>query len=298
MTRSSARGFTIVELLVVIAIIGVLVALLLPAVQAAREAARRSQCLNNLHQMGVALHSYHDSHRNFPSAYIWPNRALWSGLILSQMEQVPLYDTLEFGEPWDVDDSPNELACATYLSVYRCPSSANVKHMNKQGITARVPCNYLACASGTGTRESGPPPLVGLSGSDGLFYVNSSTRIADITDGTSSTVAIGEALVRVDVHGPDFSGVEQIVDHWYIGTPSGDANEVSEGMGSTGVAINSVTMPDPFVDEKELCFSSRHPGGVQVLFADGHASFISETIDRDTWSALGTRAGREVLKAY
>lgn len=293
MTRSSARGFTIVELLVVIAIIGVLVALLLPAVQAAREAARRSQCLNNLHQMGVALHAYHDSCRSFPSAYIWPNRTLWSGLILTQMEQVPLYDTLEFDRPWDVDNSPNELACATYLTVYRCPSSGNEKHMDMQGITARVPCNYLACASGTGTRESGPPPLVGLPGSDGMFFVNSSTRMADILDGTSSTVAIGETLVRIDVHGPDHTGRTQVVDHWYIGTPEGNANEISESMGSTGVAINSVAMPDPFIDEKELCFSSWHSGGVQVLFADGHVSFVAETIDRDTWSALGTRAGSE-----
>ncbi len=296
MGKSNARGFTLVELLVVIAIIGVLVALLLPAVQAAREAARRSQCLNNLHQMGVALYGYHDSHRSFPSAYIWPNRALWSGLILNQMEQVPLYDTLEFGEPWDVNDSPNELACATYLPAYRCPSSTNLRHMDLQGITRRVPCNYLACASGTGTRESGPPPVVGLPDSDGMFYVNSDTRVADIRDGTSSTVAIGETLVRIDVQGPDLHGVVQIVDHWYIGTPSGDANEVSEGMGSTGVAINSVDMPDVFVDEKELCFSSRHPGGAQVLFADGHAAFISETIDRDVWSALGTRAGGEVVE--
>jgi prepilin-type N-terminal cleavage/methylation domain-containing protein/prepilin-type processing-associated H-X9-DG protein len=294
MARSSVRGFTLVELLVVIAIIGILIALLLPAVQAAREAARRISCKNNLHQMGVALHGYHDSHRSFPSGYIWPNRAFWSGLILNQMEQTPLYNTLEFGQPWNVDNSPNELACATYLSVYQCPSSGSRKHIDMQGITDRVPCNYLASASGTGTCESGPPPLVGLPGSDGVFFVNSSTRFRDIRDGTSSTAAIGEVLFRSDVHGPDHWGGIQVVDHWYIGTPEGHANEVSESMGSTGVAINSVTMPNVFIDEKELCFSSNHPGGAQILFADGHVSFISETIDRNTWSALGTRAGGEV----
>ncbi len=123
MTKSIARGFTLIELLVVIAIIAILVALLLPAVQAAREAARRIQCQNNLHQMGIALHGYHDSLRSFPSGCIWPNRTLWSGLIREHMEQAPLYDSLEFDRPWDVDNSPNELACATYLTVYRWRST-------------------------------------------------------------------------------------------------------------------------------------------------------------------------------
>lgn len=298
MTRSGARGFTLIELLVVISIIGVLMSLLLPAVQAAREAARRIQCQNNLHQMGVALHNYHDAFGSFPSGLIWPNRTMWSGLILNELEQGPLYDTLDFGRPWDEDGSPNERACATYLPVYRCPSSTAPEHIEVQGIPERVPCTYLASASGTVARESGPPPLVGAPDSDGVFFVNSHVRVADIRDGTSSTVAVGEAMFRVDVRGPDHTGITQIVDHWYIGTPEGHTNEISEALGSTAVAINSVSLSDPFIDEKELSFSSRHRSGAQMLFADGHVSFISETIDRDTWSALGTRAGSEVPNQY
>jgi prepilin-type N-terminal cleavage/methylation domain-containing protein/prepilin-type processing-associated H-X9-DG protein len=298
MSGSRARAFTLVELLVVIAIIGILVALLLPAVQAAREAARRTECGNNLHQMGIALHNYHDTYRSLPSAMIWPNRTIWSGLILRQMEQGPLYDTLDFSRPWVEDGSLNERACGTYLAVYRCPSSTAPRHMDAQGIPRRVPCNYLACASGTATREYGPPPLVGRADSDGAFFLNSSVRMADILDGTSSTVAIGEAIFSFDIRGPDLTGINQVVDHWYIGTAEGLENELSEAMGSTAAAINSVLIPDVYIDEKELCFSSRHPGGAQVVFADGHASFIPETVNQAIWRALGTRAGGETAQHY
>ncbi len=300
MSRSSARGFTLIELLVVISIIGMLISLLLPAVQDARKAARRVQCQNNLRQMGIALQNYHGACRSFPSGIIRSNRVMWSGLLLRQMEQWPLYGTLQSGLPWDVDDTANERACGTYLAVYRCPSSTAPRHHEDgQGIAGRVPCSYLACASGRAVTECSPPPVAGAPDSDGLFFVNSDMRIADIRDGTSSTVAVGEAVFAIDVGGgPDCRGRMQVVDHWYIGTPQGLDNEASEAIGSTAVPINSVFMPDLWIEEKELCFSSRHPGGAQMMFADGHASFVSETIDRDTWSALGTRAGGEVVKQY
>jgi prepilin-type N-terminal cleavage/methylation domain-containing protein len=299
MGRSSAQGFTLVEVLVSITVIGILMALLLPAVQAAREAARRIQCQNNLHQIGIALHHYHDSDGNFPSGIIDPNRTLWSGLLLRPMEQGPLYDTLEFDRPWDEDGRPNERACATYLAMYRCPSSVAPRHIDAQGIVRRVPCNYLACASGTAVTECSPPPLAGSPDSDGVFFVNSHVRCADIRDGTSNTVAVGEAVFRIDIGGgPDCTGLRQVVDHWYVGTPEGPANEMSEALGSTAVAINSVLKPDLWIEEKELCFSSYHPGGILLVFADGHGSLVAETIDRDIWSALGTRAGEEVVQQY
>jgi prepilin-type N-terminal cleavage/methylation domain-containing protein/prepilin-type processing-associated H-X9-DG protein len=293
--QKPSRGFTLVELLVVIAIIGILVALMLPAVQAAREAARRVQCQNNLHQIGIALHNYHDTNRRFPPGLVWPNRTFWSGHLLPYLEQKPMYEGLVFNGLWHV--SPNEEACKSYLSVFRCPSTTAPAHISAQGITDRVPCNYLACTSGTVMRESGPPPLAGRPDSDGIFFLDSDTRLADIVDGSSSTVAVGETVFIFKGHGLDHFQINQFLDHWYIGTLEGYGNEVSESMGSTGVAINSFELP-VFVDEKELCFSSRHPAGGQVLFADGAVSFISETIDRATWSAMGTRHGEEVVGSH
>jgi prepilin-type N-terminal cleavage/methylation domain-containing protein len=290
--RRLSPGFTLVETLVAIAIIGILVALLLPAVQAAREAARRVQCQNNLHQIGIALHHYHDVTRRFPPGLNLPNRTFWSAHLLPYLEQKPMYETLEFTRPWDTD--LNKEACATYLPVFRCPSSTAPRHLTAQGIVDRVPCNYLACTSGTVTRESGPPPLAGRSDSDGLFFIDSGVRLACILDGSSSTVAVGETIFIFRGHGLDHLGLNQFLDHWYLGSLEGQGNEISESMASTGVAINSFLLP-VFVDEKELCFSSRHPGGVQLVLADGAVSFISETIDRGTWSALGTRNGGEVV---
>ncbi|HUG66446.1 MAG TPA: DUF1559 domain-containing protein [Pirellulaceae bacterium] len=302
MTISWKRGFTLVELLVVIAIIGILMALLLPAVQAAREAGRRMQCGNNLHQLAIATHNYHDVHGRFPPGFLLENITslsgpFWSAMLLPQLEQGVLFDTIEFGAPWDVDRSPNELACATFLPAFRCPSSTAVKHMTLQGITDRVPSNYLGCATGIASRESGPDPRASNFNLDGILYNGSSTRFADVIDGTSSTVIIGEAEFDINVRGIDHGGGIHIVDHWYIGSPGIHPTEVSEAVGSTAVPVNSIFDASAFIDAKELCFSSRHPGGAQVAFADGHVSMVHETIDAAVWSALGTRAHGEVAQA-
>jgi len=139
--------------------------------------------------------------------------------------------------------------------------------------------------------------LAGRPDSDGIFYIDSGVKLADIIDGSSSTVLVGETVFIFQGHGPDHTGTSQFLDHWYIGTLEGYGNEVSESMGSTGVAINSFKLP-VFVDEKELCFSSRHPGGGLVVLADGSVRFIPQTIDRNTWGAMGTRDGREVVGSY
>lgn len=290
------RGFTLVELLVVIAIIGILVALLLPAVQAAREAARRVQCSNNLRQMGIALHNYHDTRRSFPSGMSWPNRMFWSGQLLPYIEQTSLHGMVDLTSPWNVP--PNSIALATYASVFRCPSSTTPQHLDAAGITNRVPSDYNACTSGLIARESGPNPLAGRDDADGLFFVNSGLGMRDIIDGTSHTVAIGEVLFSYQPSGADHFGLQQFLDHWYIGTPEGFGNEVSESMSSTACPLNAWRDASLFVDEKELAFGSRHPAGSQLLFADGHSDFISETIDRQTWSALGTRGYGEVAAGF
>jgi prepilin-type processing-associated H-X9-DG protein len=122
--------------------------------------------------------------------------------------------------------------------------------------------------------------------------------MADIRDGTSSTVAIGEAVFLFEIVGVDYHGGGQYCDHWYVGTPQGLLGEESEAMGSTAAPVNIDLASDAPADEKELAFSSRHPGGAQVVYADGHVSFVSETIDAGTWSALGTRAGGEVAESH
>jgi prepilin-type N-terminal cleavage/methylation domain-containing protein/prepilin-type processing-associated H-X9-DG protein len=302
MNRMSRSAFTLVEMLVVIAIIGILVGLLLPAIQAAREAARRIQCANNLHQLGLAMHLYHDVIRRFPPGVVYPNRVLWSAQILPHLEQAPLYETLNFSQPFNDDATPNGQACSRYLPCFRCPSSNSPDHISVQGVQDRVPSNYLVVASGNATRDFGQVnENIGHLAQDGSMFINSATRMAAILDGTSQTAALGECLFDTDIRGPDASGAVQIVDHWYIGT--GDmigvgANwfaEGSEALGSTAVALNNFKDSAIAIDEKEISFGSNHWGGAQFVFADGHVTFLSAAIDRPTYSALGTRASGEVF---
>jgi prepilin-type N-terminal cleavage/methylation domain-containing protein/prepilin-type processing-associated H-X9-DG protein len=294
--KRTAKGFTLIELLVVIAIIGIMVALLLPAVQAAREAARRLQCSNNLRQIGIALHNYHDTRGSFPSGMSWPNRMFWTGQVLPYIEQTTLHSMIDLNLPWDV--TPNSAVLGTVVSVYRCPSSDSPRNVDAAGISGRVPCDYTACTSGLINRESGPDPLAGRDYADGIFFVNSGLGIRDIIDGTSYTVAVGEVYFAYQPSGVDNFGLQQFLDHWYIGTPEGFGNEISESLSSTACPINAWKDVNRFVDEKELSYSSGHPGGVQLLFGDGHCDFISETIHMQTWSALGTRANSDIASGF
>ena len=144
-------------------------------------------------------------------------------------------------------------------------------------------------------RESGSSLRAGNRDLDGVLFNNSRIRIADITDGTSSTMIVGESLHRYDIQGFDHDGNRQGVDHWYFGSTDDLAGiNASEAVGSTAIEINAVLNPDLTIDEKELCFSSNHPSGTHIAFADGHVTFISEKIDRNVWSAVGTRAGGEL----
>jgi prepilin-type N-terminal cleavage/methylation domain-containing protein/prepilin-type processing-associated H-X9-DG protein len=296
-------GFSLVELLVVIAVIGVLVGLLLPAVQATREAARRLQCANQLKQMGLALHNYHDTLRSFPSGVVFPNRTFWSGSLLPFLEHGNLFETLDFTRGWDVAGTDNAIACSTQLSIYRCPSSGAPQRSNVQGVAGRVPSTYLAVASGTDTHESGPSEThIGNELRSGVMFTNSRIVLRDLSDGTSQTLAIGETLFMPEVEGPDYNQSSQIVDHWYIGsdgvaynpTNSRRLHEASEALGSTGVPINAFRL-NVIIDQKEIGFSSRHSGGCQFVFADGHVDLLSASMDAPVYSALGTRAGSEVV---
>ena len=293
------QAFTLVELMVVIAIIGILMSLLLPAVQSVRESGRRTQCSNNLKQFGLALQNYHDVNGQFPAGYLRSNYAFWTSAILPYIEQDNRYNNLDFNSPseWSDPARENMLALQAHYDLFQCPSAINnnpVKHY----IPDRVPSNYLACASGTVARESGPPgqPQLNQPHQNGLMFDGSATTMASVTDGTVCTVAVGEAVNFMRHSGTDYWGIPQYVDHWPIGSPSFGSNEVSEVLGSTGPRINSVfdDSPSVYVEDRELCFASYHNGGAQVVMADGHVDFVSETIDIPIWCSLGTRDNGEI----
>ena len=311
------RGFTLTELLVVIAVIAIIIALLLPAVQLAREAARRTQCMNNLKQMGIAITGFHTAHNRFPAAAMtlgFPNDdtedfipgIMWSGQILPEMEQPNLYRLLDkdIRNQAVLDDIYR--ACSTYISAYRCPSTkADVKSAQTlwwHRFPGRVPMSYLACASGIMDVESGPGDWVGTSVSDGVMYRDSRIRVPDVSDGLSNTILVGETI-HVDHWGKDHDEKWQVVDHWYIWSPEQLEHshpryraEASEAMGTTGAPPNAMANPEKWnINQKELSFSSRHPGGLQVVFGDGHVRFISESIDRGVWSSMGTRADGDLV---
>lgn len=257
-STGSRSGFTLVELLVVIAIIAILVGLLLPAVQAAREAARKASCKNNLHQIGLALHAYHDTHRTLPTGCIqWrqfnsPNpyrQFAWSALLLPFLEQHNLHAQIDFGRPFD---SPiNADAAATRLSVYECPTADSRELVRGQ-------TDYGGLYGET---------MADRTQEDGMFLYERSIAFRDVTDGLSNTMAVSE-----DVGGPD-----------------------SEWINGRNVFVQSGGINDPtaWIGDNEI--RSRHGAGAMVLFVDGRAVFMSQTIDLKVLGSLITRASGEVV---
>ena len=308
------RAFTLVELLVVIAIIGILIGLLLPAIQSVREAARRTQCQNNIRQQSLALLNYEAAFMRFPPGYSIGGKAMWSAFILPYADQAVLYDSIDLDGPWSPIRGASDLNVSSQsvrLDFMRCPSSsvADVEFDDFVGLE-RVPSNYLACASGLLNTESGDFPWAGMDAnddfeaSDGIFFAGSRTKMSQITDGSSNTVLVGEATSDQSIRAIDHGGNVQKVDHWYIGSDElswmaainlTDSNEGSECLGSTACPLNSLFLGDATtIDEKELSFGSEHTAGVNLTFADGHVKFVSDTISSEILSAIGTLSGSEV----
>ena len=290
------NGFTLVELLVTMAIVGILEALILPAVQNAREAARRVQCKNQIRQIALAMHHYHDAHGLLPLNYGYGpynannSGASWMQLVLPFLDQANLRSRIVFGQQLDAPE--NRSVAEFVVPAYLCPSDNNLG--GRSDFRSNVPGtwainNYKACM-GSNWRwgDFGPVPAVdgetdGLDHCDGLICrgghnQGSQRRFSDIRDGTSQTFAIGEAVPEWCRH---------TWWYWFNGVTA-----------TCAIPLNYKMEPDIQIAGEgdwpnNYSFMSRHVGGGHFAMADGSARFVSQEIDRKLYRALGTIRGRE-----
>ena len=291
MAQSTRRGFTLVELLVTITIIGILISLLLPAVQAAREAARRAQCTNNLKQVGVALHNYHTAHSCFPLGHVTNSGWTFQSLTLPYLEQANLHLRIDFRGPncFQVNmASPGMKGIpAERIAVLQCPSDPYVTNL--------CDCSKVNCAEPDLTL---PPSNVGFyalgnylgamgttaTAKDGMLYSNSVTSVRDVLDGTSSTLLVGE---RGAVPSYPMCG-------WWA---CGEGYPYGTGFGDNLLSTEFGLVPGGDTPAHLNHFWSYHPGGADFLLVDGSVRLLSYAIDYQVLKALSTRAGAEVVSA-
>ena len=317
MLTKHARGFTLVELLVVIAIIGILIALLLPAVQAAREAARRSECTNKIKQIGVAMHNYVDTYKVFPcgslridsAAESWKTQHIgWLARLLPYLEQKQIADQIpwEVYQSWDSANSTiGNRMYMTKLSIFRCPSdpSPNWDSTSWPGST-----NYVGCAGseiyfGRPGSSSGMDPL-----KLGLVRETFFPSFANITDGSSNTMAVSECLLGTPftcrASCPDYKATNAGTDGVTL-TKDEDSTRGRSWYQAYGATwpYNTLLGPNDRLtlnheymggsNTGSYAARSKHPGGVNVGMADGSVKFASDTVDKTIWQAVSTIAGGE-----
>ena len=300
-----ARGFTLIELLVVIAIIAVLIALLLPAVQQAREAARRTQCKNNLKQLGLAMHNYHDTMGRFPPGVIWANNQIYTGprttyfvMLLPYLDQGPLYNLIDFNIAnvmWCYGN--NAAAVKNVVPGALCPSDGMGGTQKNTNCGLHAVTNYMGFFGETladsFTRKS-------------VFGANRGASLRDLTDGTSSTLLFGEYLtgsgLADDWRGgmwPDLAGFGLIHTR---NTPNSNSPDLLYPQwcppGLNLPQKNLPCVPGDGTTTDTATSRSRHTGGVHVLLGDGAVRFVSDNIDLNTWRALGTMSGSEVIGEF
>lgn len=277
--RRRRPGFTLIELLVVIAIIAVLIALLLPAVQQAREAARRSQCKNNLKQFGLAIHNYHDSLNVFPVGYLDNRGWTFQDYILPYVDQGPLYQKFDFSynQHCDYNNLPTNVY-STKVPVYSCPSDPRASNVCDASIWG--PFGLYVEGSYFGVWGNA------IANPNGMFYSTAAgpaVRMRDVTDGTSNTIMVGER------------GVPTALDYGWILCAYGTGQQgEGDNLLSTAVGLGP-GLPD---GNHNLHFWSYHVGGAHFTLADGSVRFLSNNIDFKTFQNLSTKTGGEVISAF
>jgi len=267
-------GFTLIEVLVAVAVIGVLTALLLPAVQSARASARRVMCANQLRQLGLALHLYHDSHLCFPpgSYVMGPSFPMqtgwgWGAMILPGVEQGSLHDQVNFGNGTAVRS--NLALIARPISLWRCP--AEIAPDQIEAFPLDYPPFFLASGN--------------YCGSDEVLAAMSRVRIGDIRDGASRTLLLGERMVQ-----PGENGSLPFTSAWCGQVAFADVYEYR----SVPHLSPSRMHPINASPSDALCFGGRHAGGANFIFADGSGRFLNESMDVVVFESLGTASGGEI----
>lgn len=327
-------GFTLIELLVVIAIIAILIALLLPAVQQAREAARRSTCKNNLKQLGLALHNYHDNFKSFPIGCLAPYHAgNWRSKVLPYIDQGPLYNQITATEPTVTsgysgqrNDSINigvygtgsyAVLAGLTVPVYACPSNPTDTNFNSTSNPTMNNAERGQTHDYVGIAGAGPDPSSrsgqcsgdlsgrGIVCQNGLLYPNGTASIRDVTDGTTNTLLVGEqsGLVNNQPLSANYQGGWA---GWYPGftKPASVTSSSDFGNGVTTLryAINLKTTSPPNGAQTtythNTVINSFHVGGAHGLLADGSVRFLSENMNLPTLLQLGAKDDGQVIGEF
>ncbi|QDV49840.1 DUF1559 domain-containing protein [Gimesia fumaroli] len=318
-SRKQRQAFTLIELLVVIAIIAILIALLLPAVQQAREAARRSSCKNNMKQLGIALHNYHEIHSVFPPGYLRRDYSIstfagpgwgWGTMILPQLEQAGRYNQLRIDEQ-DLTGDPAIIAITQpKIDTFRCPSmpggTINEKLKSDPADEGHSISSYKAIFGDLNTQYNYSGDNCSLyagsciSGGNGAFSPNSSVKFRDMTDGTANTLLIGEVPyglngtvnssgTKIDYRGSVWAGVDPEGSRSNVAVIQTFRGLTGSGTPSTSYRINGTN---------SNAFGSHHTGGAHFLMGDGSVHFLSENLNNATINRLAARDDGEVVGEY
>lgn len=319
--KSRVRGFTLIELLVVIAIIAILIALLLPAVQQAREAARRTQCKNNLKQIGLALHNYNDIYGSFPMGYVdigTPDNGnvmdggwSWASMILPQIDQAPLYNQFDFkflphGEGSTFAQvKNNSKLCATPQIAFSCPTDIKPTTMSKHNAGTKGYISAMATTSYAGVHgpfagapcTASPFSFTPAQALLGTFSVNTTRTFRDLTDGTSNIIVVGEVAMQMqNQNNPNsmlYGSVTQAGGTDCTNNALGNASMFQHVRGCL-VKINAPLA----VGGIFKAFSSGHTGGAHFTMGDGSVRFISENIDHTGTDFANSNGGNGPFGMY